>query len=75
VKEGGKHSQLCLHADILLGLFFDPEDGGNVHLNHQLTFNAIHGFISQKTALLITSAVKTLNPTNYVDFWLEWVPL
>jgi hypothetical protein len=29
---GGKHS--LLHADFLLGLFFDPEDGGDVFLQH-----------------------------------------
>jgi hypothetical protein len=30
----------CFHASLLLGLFFNPEDGGNV---------ALRGVISQKT--------------------------
>jgi hypothetical protein len=29
----------CFHADLLLGLFFDPEDGGNVPPKRWLTFN------------------------------------
>jgi hypothetical protein len=68
MRAGGKHSKLCFHADILPGLFFDPEDGGNVPLKHWLTFNRIHGVIYQKTVLFITTTVKTSNPTNYVDF-------
>jgi hypothetical protein len=36
----------------LLGLFFDPEDGGNTFLQkHLLTFNKLHSVISQKTKL------------------------
>jgi hypothetical protein len=50
----GKHllySQVMLaiyfHADFLLGLFFDPEDGG-VPPKSRLTFNGLYGVISQK---------------------------
>jgi hypothetical protein len=34
VKAGGTQSPVChlLHASFLLGLFFDPEDGGDVFL-------------------------------------------
>jgi hypothetical protein len=35
-------------AVILLGLF-DPEDGGDVPPKRWLTFNELHGVISQKT--------------------------
>jgi hypothetical protein len=36
----------------LLGLFFDPEDGGDyVPPKRRLTFNKLHGIISQKIVL------------------------
>jgi hypothetical protein len=38
--------------------FFDPEDGGDM-----LKLNGLHGVISQKMILFITTAVKTSNPT------------
>jgi hypothetical protein len=42
-----------LHVGILLGLFFDPEDGGDTYLkNHQLTYSGLHSIISQKTEVL-----------------------
>jgi hypothetical protein len=53
-----------LHVDFLLGLFFDPEDG-DVPPKHQLTYNALHGVISQKTEVFIITAVRTSNPTEY----------
>jgi hypothetical protein len=37
-----------LHADFLLGLFLDPEDGGNMFL-----FNGLHGVISHKADLFL----------------------
>jgi hypothetical protein len=38
-----------LHVGFFLGLFFDPEDGGNmVHRNILLTFTGLHGVASQK---------------------------
>jgi hypothetical protein len=43
-----------LHAGFLLGLFFDPEDGGDVSPKQQLTYNALHDVISQKTEVLIS---------------------
>jgi hypothetical protein len=46
-----------------LGLFFDPEDGGDVPTKRQLTFNGLHSSISQKILLFITTAVRTSNST------------
>jgi hypothetical protein len=56
----------------LLGLF-DPEDGGDVSPKHWLTFNGPHGVISQKIVLLISTAVRTSNPTQliYIHFYLK----
>jgi hypothetical protein len=46
VKAGGKQS-----AGFLLGSFLNPEDGGDVPPKCRLTFNGLHGIISQKTEL------------------------
>jgi hypothetical protein len=35
-----------------LGLFLDPEDGGDILLKRQLIFNGLHKVISQKIELL-----------------------
>jgi hypothetical protein len=53
VKVGGKQAQLtiCFHSGFLLGLFFDPEDGGHPS-NHRVAYNGLHGVISQKIVLL-----------------------
>jgi hypothetical protein len=48
----------------LLGLFFEPEDGSDVPLKLRLTFNGLHGIISKKIVLFITTAVRTLNPSR-----------
>jgi hypothetical protein len=53
----------CFHAGILLGLF-DLEDGGDVPLKRRLTLNGLHGVISQKIVLFITTAVRTF----YIPF-------
>jgi hypothetical protein len=43
----------CFHAGFLLGLFFDPEDGGDMFLrNVRMTFNGLHGVISQNMVFL-----------------------
>jgi hypothetical protein len=48
----------------LLGLFFDPEDGGEMFLRSVgRLLNGLHGVISQKKALFITTGVRTSNPT------------
>jgi hypothetical protein len=36
-----------------------------------LTFNGLHGVISQKTELFITTAVRTSNPTNRMKFKIK----
>jgi hypothetical protein len=38
-----------LHVGFSFGLFFGPQDGGDVSPKHQLAFNRLHGTISQKT--------------------------
>jgi hypothetical protein len=38
----------CFHSLFLLGLIFDPHDGGDVPSKSQMTFNGLHGVISQK---------------------------
>jgi hypothetical protein len=44
--------------------FFEPEDGSDMFLrNFSLLFNGLHGFVSQKIELFITTAVRTSNPT------------
>jgi hypothetical protein len=43
-----------LHAGILLGLLFNPEDRGNIFLpKRRLTFNGIHGILSQELKLFV----------------------
>jgi hypothetical protein len=55
----------CLHAGFLLGLFFDPEDGGSIFIpKRPLTFNGLHGVISQKIYLFIITAGRTSNLTK-----------
>jgi hypothetical protein len=55
----------------LLGLVFDPEDGGDVPPKRRLIFNGLHGIISQKTVLFITTDVRTSNPTDICVFTID----
>jgi hypothetical protein len=52
-----------LHPSLLLGLFFDPENGGDMSLRnacwHSMDYTCV---ISQKTELFTTTAVRTSNP-------------
>jgi hypothetical protein len=44
----------CFHAGFLHGLIFDPEDGGDMFLRKlRMTFNGLHGVISQKIVLFM----------------------
>jgi hypothetical protein len=53
-----------LHVGFLLGLFFDPGDGGDMFLQkRRFTFNGLHGVISPKIKLFKTTAARTSNPT------------
>jgi hypothetical protein len=58
VKEYSKKECYVLHAGFLLGLFFDPEDGGD--MLYLLTFNGPHGVISQEIELFITPCSRIL---------------
>jgi hypothetical protein len=53
----------CSHTGFLLGLFFDPEDGGDVPLKRRLTFNGLHGVISQMMAMALFVRVCSQNIT------------
>jgi hypothetical protein len=50
-------------ADFLLGLFFEPKDGGHVPPKRHLTFNGLHGVISQMIEHFITTAVYDVGGT------------
>jgi hypothetical protein len=47
------------HADFLLLLFFNPEYADDISSKRRLTFRRLHGIISQKIVLVITTAVRT----------------
>jgi hypothetical protein len=48
-------------GSFLLGLFFDPEEGGD-----QLNFNVLHGVTSQETELFIMeTSLYTGSPSIY----------
>jgi hypothetical protein len=54
----------CSRAGFLLSLFFDSEDGlDTFRRNVGLTFNGLDGVVFQKIELVITTAVRTPNPT------------
>jgi hypothetical protein len=47
-----------------LSSLFEPENGSDMFLrNVGLLFNGLHGFISQKIELFITTGVRTSKPT------------
>jgi hypothetical protein len=80
-----KASSACylVHAGFVLGLFFNPEAGGDMFLWNWLTFNRLHGVISQKIELFITTSVRTSNPTMWshslvmtnIYIWIIWFKL
>jgi hypothetical protein len=54
----------CFQAGFLVHLFLDLEDGGGMFPPEcRLTVNGLHGVISQKIVLFITTAVGTSNRT------------
>jgi hypothetical protein len=63
VKAGGKQSPLQI--GILLGLFFDPEDGSGMFLR-----NVGQVSTDYKTVFFITTAVRTPNPTCYFTVYI-----
>jgi hypothetical protein len=55
----------CFRAGFLLNLFFGTwRRRRYVPPKRQLTLNGLHGLISQKIVLFITTAVRTSNPTQ-----------
>jgi hypothetical protein len=54
----------CVHAGFLLSLFFRPWRWRQYVPPKLLTLNGLHGVISQKMVLFITTAVKTSDPTR-----------
>jgi hypothetical protein len=56
-----------LQAGLLLGLFLDFKDGGDMFLRKVVTFNGLHGGISQRIEVFITTAVRTINRTNFIE--------
>jgi hypothetical protein len=56
-----KQVQACysLHADVLFGFLFKPEDEGDRYLP-----NTLQGLICQKIELFVTTAMRTSNPTK-----------
>jgi hypothetical protein len=65
VKHIGQAPAICFHAGFLLRLFFRPWRWRRyVPPKRRLTLNGLHGVISQKMALFITTAVITSNPTD-----------
>jgi hypothetical protein len=61
---------LLSQAGFLLGLFFDPEDGGDVPKKRRLTFNGLHSVIAQKIELFITE--KLFSKSDIIN---EMVPI
>jgi hypothetical protein len=60
-----KHSSACylLHANFLLGLFFDPEVGGDMFRQTAACLSTLHGVASEKAALfreILTPTVSCL---------------
>jgi hypothetical protein len=55
----------CFRAGFLLGLFLDPDDGGDIFLrNVWSALNGLHGVISQKIAHFITIGVSASDPAK-----------
>jgi hypothetical protein len=56
-----------LQADFLLGLFVDPEDGTDLFLrNVAWIICELHGVISQKIELFITTVIRSSNPRVFI---------
>jgi hypothetical protein len=49
---------ICFHSDYLLGLFFDPERGGDTFVrNVSWLFNGLHSIIFHEIQLLIIGVI------------------
>jgi hypothetical protein len=65
-----------VHADFLLGIFFDPEMGDDIFfLKLPLTFKGLHGVMPQKIGLFITTANENLRSHRFLSFLLRIVVL
>jgi hypothetical protein len=61
-----RSARYLFHVGFLLGLFFDPEGGGDIPPKRRLTFNVLHDVISQNIDLFVTTAVGTSHNTEAV---------
>jgi hypothetical protein len=57
-----------INKQILLSSF-DPEYGGDIFFQRVLTLNWLHGDISHRIALSLTTVVKTSKPAIYVSIY------
>jgi hypothetical protein len=55
---GDKHIYSLLHISFLLGLLYDPEDGGYTFFR-KLIFARLRGLISQKIQIFVATSVRT----------------
>jgi hypothetical protein len=51
-----------LHAGFLIGLLLGPQEEVACYSKRRLTFNGLHGVVSEETELFTTIAVRTSNP-------------
>jgi hypothetical protein len=62
------------HANFLFGLYFDPEDGGDIFApKHLLISNGLHGVVTKRIKIFITIAVITPYLTDDILSFLSMI--